>query len=101
MALDQGNYTWHHDSVLQAFVHNLQKVLPPCYKQYADLPGYFASVSPPSTIPPNFSSFLSKPDLVLVSSDSIVLFELTVVINTRHHFTAASPKTRSLWSFVA
>jgi len=28
--------------------------------------------------------------LVLVSSDSIVLFELAVVTNTKHHFTAAS-----------
>ena len=86
--IDQGRYTWRHDLVLQVFVHNLQKVLLPCFKLYADLPGYFASVSPPCTIPPNFSSSLSRPDLVLVSSDSIVLFELTVV--TKHHFSAAS-----------
>ena len=90
VALDQGRYTWRHDSVLQVFVRNLQKVLLPCFKLYADLPGYLASASPPSTIPPNFSSSLSRPDLVLVSSDSIVLFELTVVTNTKHHFTAAS-----------
>jgi len=28
-ALDQGRYTWCHDSVLQVFVHGLQKNIPP------------------------------------------------------------------------
>jgi len=46
VALDQGRYTWCHDSVLQVLVCNFKKDLPPCYKIYADLPGYQASVSP-------------------------------------------------------
>ena len=45
-ALDQGRYTWHHDSVLQVFVQSLQRDLPLSYKPYADLPGHLASISP-------------------------------------------------------
>ena len=44
---------------------------------------------PPSTIPPHISSTLSRPDLLLVSTDSIMLLELSVVTNTQHHFLAA------------
>ena len=44
IALDQGRYTWRHDSVLQVLVRNFKKDLPPCYKIYADLPGHKASV---------------------------------------------------------
>jgi len=40
----------------------------------------------------HITSTLSRPDLVLVSTDSIVLVELSVVTNTQHHFLAA--KTR-------
>ena len=89
IALDQGRYTWRHDSVLQVLVRNFKKDLPPCYKIYADLPGHQASVSPPSTIPPHITSTLSRPDLVVVSTDSITLLELSVVTNTEHYLLAA------------
>jgi len=91
-ALNQGRYTWRHDSVLQVIFLSFKKDLPSCYKLYADLPGCQASVSPLSTIPPHITSTLSRPDLVLVSTDSIVLLELSVVTNSQHHFVAA--KTR-------
>ena len=39
--------------------------------QYADLPGYFSSVS---IIPTNLSSKLSRPDLILVPDDYMCLF---------------------------
>ena len=90
VALDQVRYTWRHDLVLQVFVRSLLKDLSPSSKLYADLPSHLASESPPSTIPSNLSSSLSIPDLVLVSSDSITLLELSVVTNTKHHFLAAS-----------
>ena len=54
---------------------------------YADLSGYQASVSHPNTIP--LHTTLSRPDLVLVSTDSIMLLELSVVTNTEHHLLAA------------
>ena len=78
VALDQGRYTWRHDSVLQVLIHGLQQHLPDSFKLYADLPGYLANVCPPSTIPTSLSSTLSRPDLVLVSNNSICLFELTI-----------------------
>ena len=89
-ALDQGRYTWRHDSVLQVFVQGLQRDLPPCYKLYADLPGHLAGISPPSTVPSSLSlslsrslsSSLSRPDIVLISDDCITLLELSVVTNT-------------------
>ena len=59
-----------------------------CYKFYADLPGYQASVSPLSTVPPHITSTLSRPDLMLVSTDSVMLLELSVVTNTEHHLLA-------------
>ena len=52
--------------------------------------GFFPFLSHCLHDPPNFSSSLSRPDLVLVSSDSIVLFELSVVTNSKHHFSAVS-----------
>ena len=76
-------------TVLQVIFLSFKKDLPSCYKLYADLPGCQASVSLLSTIPPHISSTLSRPDLVLVSADSIVLLELSIVTNTQQHFLAA------------
>jgi len=61
VALEQGRYTWRHDLVLKVFVHGHQMHLPDCFKLYADLPGYLASVSPPSTILTKLSTTLSRP----------------------------------------
>ena len=97
-ALDQGRYTWRHDSVLQVLVHGLQQHLPETFKLYADFPGYLASSSPPSTIPTNLSSTLSRPDLVLVSNDSICLFELTVPTNAQQHLLAARARKEDRYS---
>ena len=88
----RGRYTWHHDSVLQVFSHDLQKNLPPCYKLYANLPGHLASTSPPTTVPQSFSSSSSRLDIVLISDDGIILLELSVVTNTEQHFAAASSR---------
>jgi len=56
---------------------------------YADLPGYLASVSFPSTIPTKLSTTLNRPDLILVSNNSIILFELIIPTNTQQHLLAA------------
>ena len=73
VTLDQGRYTWRHDSVLQVLIHT--------FKLYAGLQEYLASVYPPSTIPTNLSSTLSRPELVLVPNNSNCLFELTIPTN--------------------
>ena len=56
---------------------------------YADLLGYLASVSPPSSIPTNLFTSLSRPDSVLISKDSMYLFELTIPTNTQQHLLTA------------
>ena len=78
VVLYQGRYTWRHDSVLQALGHGLQQQLPDSFKLYADLPRYLTSVCLPSTVPTNLFSTLSRPDLLLVSDNSICLLELTI-----------------------
>ena len=101
VALDQSRYTWRHDSVLQVLVHRPQQQLPDSFKLYADLPGYLASVYPPSTIPTNLSSTLSgRPDFVLVSNKSICLFDLTIPTNTQQHLLAARAQKEGWYSCV-
>ena len=56
------------------------------------------SVSPLSTIPTNLSSSLSRLDSVLVSSDAVILFELSVVTNTKHHLSAANSRKLDRYS---
>jgi len=58
----------------------------------ADLPGHLASISPLSTVPPGISSTSSRPDIVLVSDDHVILLELSVVTNSDDHFKAASSR---------
>ena len=72
-----------------SFMDSNSTYLDDSFKLYADLPGYLASVCSPSTIPTNLSSTLSRPDLVLVSNNSICLFELTIPTNTQQHILAA------------
>ena len=95
VTLDQGRYTWRHDSVLQVLIHGLQQHLPDSFNLYADLPGYLASVCPPSTIPINLPPPLA---LVLVSNDSICLFKLTIPTNTQQHLLAARARKEDRYS---
>jgi len=46
-------------------------------------------VSALRTIPTELSTILSRPDMVLVSSNSIILFELTIPTNTQQHLLAS------------
>ena len=69
-ALDQGRYTYLAPwFCFTSFVDGLKKDLPSCYTLYADLPGYLATTSPPSTVPPNISSTSSRSDMGLVSNN--------------------------------
>ena len=76
VALNQGRYTWRHDSVLAQIAKGLQKHLPPSVKVYADLDNMRADINPPATIPPNVLITSLRPDIV--ASKEICLLELTV-----------------------
>ena len=51
VTLDQGRYTWRHDSVLSSIVNTVRHCLSEGFLLYADLPGFFAPHG--GTVPPD------------------------------------------------
>ena len=88
-ALNQGRYTWRHDSVLRSFVKSLTSYLLSSEKLYADLPGKRASNNPPATLPLNLSVSADRPDVVVVSDRVIRILELTIPTNNTNHLLQA------------
>jgi hypothetical protein len=76
IALDQGRFTWRHNSVLSHLIKELLKTKPENLLIYADLPGYDFNGG---TIPPDILTTTSRPDIVFVERETkeIKLFELT------------------------
>ena len=95
VALNQGRYTWRHDSVLAYIVSFLSPLLDDDQTLYADLPGHRASDAPLATIPTNIISTSSRPDLVLHCGSEINLLELTVCSNTVEGFSGARARKQS------
>ena len=77
-ALNQGRFSWRHDSVLNGLAYQILSKIDRSTKIFADLPGKRASDSPPATIPADISTTTSRPDLVLITGPEITLLELTV-----------------------
>ena len=80
-ALNQGRYSWRHDSVLKSITTAIQPTPGPSQKLYADLPGLRASNNPPATIPVNLSTSSDRPDLVIISGADVSIVELTISAN--------------------
>ena len=76
-ALDQGRYTWRHNSVLTTLIELIRPVLIEGFSLYSDLPGLQAPHG--GVIPPDILVTLLKPDLFLVNvvSKVAIVFELT------------------------
>ena len=51
-------------------------------KLYGDLTGYWANESPWETIPPELLCTTGRPDIVIVTSEKVIMMELTVPSNT-------------------
>ena len=66
-ALNQGCYTWRHDSDLYHLVIAIQLYIPAGSTVYADLDSYKASSNPPSTIPHYLTWY--RPDMVIIGND--------------------------------
>ena len=81
-ALNQGRFTWRHDSVLNGLISHVLSKIDDSTKIFADLPGKRASDSLPATIPTDISTTTSRPDQVLISKPEITLLELTVLFNS-------------------
>ena len=77
VSLDQGRYTWRHNSVLSNIVALIRPMLAPGVRLYSDLPGYLAPGG--GSIPPDIIVTNQKPDLFIIneSTREIVIFELT------------------------
>ena len=77
VALDQGRYTWRHNSVLSNLIRLIRPKLLPNALLYSDLPGFLAPGG--GSIPPHVLVTNQKPDIFIIneSSREAVVFELT------------------------
>ena len=77
VALDQGRYTWRHNSVLLTIIESIRPVLRDGFALFSDLPGFLAPHG--GVIPPDIVTTALRPDLFILNRESkeIVLFELT------------------------
>ena len=73
MAVNQGRYTWRHNSLLYTICHYLNHLISKGYSLFADIEGYR-----------NTSELFhrSRPDAALVSSKEIIIIELTCCFET-------------------
>ena len=76
-ALDQGRYTWRHNSVLLSIINLVRDNLSDGFVLFSDLPGFQAAHG--GTIPPHILVTNLRPDLFIVNEilRVAVVFELT------------------------
>ena len=75
--LDQGRYTWRHNSVLSSLINVVRPRLLEGFTLYSDMPGYQAPHG--GTIPPHIMATSLRPDLFVVNeiTRTAIIFELT------------------------
>ena len=76
-SLDQGRYTWRHNSVLLSIVKSLRRNLNDGFSLFSDLEGFHAPHG--GVVPPHILVTNLKPDLFIVNETKreVILFELT------------------------
>ena len=81
--VNQGRYTWQHESILSCPVSSLQCHIPVNKVIHADLPSYCCSENPTATVPLNLPVSLPCSDIVLkLYERKLQILELTVFSNT-------------------
>ena len=77
VALDQGRYTWRHNSVLATIIRLIRPLLANGFELFSDLPGYMAPGG--GSIPPNVLVTNLRPDIFIINETSreVIVFELT------------------------
>ena len=75
MALEQGRYTWRHDSILITIIHHFKAIVNEDLRLFADCPNS-------GTVCTSTLFQTSRPDLVVVVKDAIYVIELTVPYET-------------------
>ena len=61
----------------------LSLLSPTKFPLYADLPGLHSSEFPPATLPTDLSTSTARPDITLVSEESVTMLELTIPSNSK------------------
>ena len=90
VALEQGRFTFRHDSVLRTVVDFMGGKLKDGFSLYCDLTGRGAGGG--GTLPQDILATAQRPDLVILNrtSKEVVIFELTVPwdmnVETAHNF---------------
>ena len=76
-ALDQGRYTWRHNSVLSNIIRLIRPKLLPSAKLFSDLPWFLAPGG--GSIPPHILVTNQRPDIVIVNESlgEVIVSELT------------------------
>ena len=76
-SLDQGRYTWRHNSVLSSFIEIIRPRLLEGFILYSDMPGSTAPHG--GTIPPHILVTSLRPDVFIFneSTRTAIIFELT------------------------
>ena len=76
-ALNQGRFTWRHNSVLRSIIDFVQPHLKEGMILHADLPGFLAPLG--GTIPPHILATTLRPDIFMYNefSEEVIVFELT------------------------
>ena len=74
--LDQGRFTWRHDSIIHLFASTLKEGKPEALKLFADIPDYKINGG---TLPADVLCILERPDIVFLDRKlkKIILLELT------------------------
>ena len=77
VALNQGRYTWRHNSVLANVIHLIRPNLVQGLELFSDLPGFLAPGG--GSIPPHVLVTSQKPDIFIFneSTREAIVFELT------------------------
>ena len=99
-ALEDGRFTWRHDSVLQSIYKHLRNTINDSFKIFADLPGLRATESPPATMPQEVTITSYRPDLVLTHGKEVHLFELTVCGNSEQAMAAAHQRKSTKQEYI-
>ena len=94
-SLEQGRFTWRHDSVLQKLVSAILPTLSEGEKVYADLLNLRACDNSSATIPEKIITTSARPDLVLVREKEVVLMELTIPHNSLEAMNNAQRRKKS------
>ena len=96
-SLNQGRFTWRHDSVLQRLVWGIIHVpaLSKDERLYADLPNHHVCHNPPTTIPQDIVPTSARPDLIIIREKEVLLLELTIPYNSPESLSNAHQRKRN------